>query len=196
MLLGLYEQEVLNSLINIPSDYRTFIDLGAADGYYGIGVLVNNLFDKSYCFEISEKGREIIKRNAETNGLSTRVVINGIADKCFYNHLSQDEIDRSVLLIDIEGGEFDLLDKKIMGVFMKSFIVIELHNWIDGASEKLQKLIVDAQETHFIEIFSTSARDLSMFDELKMYCDNDRWLVCSEGRPQLMSWMRLNPKNT
>ena len=50
MILGLYEQEVLESLTNIPKKYKSFIDLGAADGYYGIGVLVNNLFENSICF--------------------------------------------------------------------------------------------------------------------------------------------------
>jgi hypothetical protein len=37
MILGLYEQEVLESLTNIPKKYKTFIDLGAADGYRSIG---------------------------------------------------------------------------------------------------------------------------------------------------------------
>ena len=53
MLLGLYEKEVLDSLKNISKKNTTFIDLGAADGYYGVGVLVNNLFEKSITFVLT-----------------------------------------------------------------------------------------------------------------------------------------------
>jgi hypothetical protein len=57
MILGLYEQEVLESLTNIPKKYKTFIDLGAADGYYGIGVLVNNLFENSICLKARNRAK-------------------------------------------------------------------------------------------------------------------------------------------
>ena len=30
-------------------------------------------------------------------------------------------------------------------------------------------------------------RDLSIFPELKGWNDLDRWILCSEGRPQLMT---------
>jgi hypothetical protein len=60
MLLGLYEQEVLTSLFNVPKSHKIFVDLGAADGYYGIGVLVSKHFDQSYCFEISKKVRRLL----------------------------------------------------------------------------------------------------------------------------------------
>lgn len=48
MLLGLYELEVLESFKDIPSSYNTFINVGAADGYYGVGVLAGNLFQNQY----------------------------------------------------------------------------------------------------------------------------------------------------
>ena len=75
MILGLYEQEVLESLTNIPKKYKTFIDLGAADGYYGIGVLVNNLFENSFCFESTERGQNVIRENAKLNGVADKILI-------------------------------------------------------------------------------------------------------------------------
>ena len=77
MLLGLYEQEVLTCLWQTSGTHRTFVDLGAADGYYGVGVLVNNLFAESYCFEIAENGREVIEANARLNQVLHRVHIHG-----------------------------------------------------------------------------------------------------------------------
>jgi hypothetical protein len=193
MLFGLYEQEVLSSLKTVPPKYKIFIDLGSADGYYGVGVLVNKMFEKTYCFEMNEKGREIIKRNAVLNGVADNVVIRGTANKDFHKEFSRSDLDQAVLLIDIEGGEFDLLDKTSFERLSKSIIIIELHDWVDYAQEKIQRLKDGAQETHRMSTFSTSSRDLSVFDELKMYNDTDRWLICSEGRPSLMSWLRLDP---
>lgn len=194
MLLGLYEQEVLHSLTNIPKKYDTFIDLGAADGYYGIGVLINNLFKKSFCFEISENGRRVIKQNAENNSVSHRVEIRGIAEKDFYKQIPTDILDKSVLFIDIEGAEFDLLDASTFKAFRKSIIFIELHDWFfEDGEEKLKKLKNDAQAMHTATEITMTSRDPSRFHELTKLPDTDRWLICSEGRGQLMTWLRFDP---
>jgi hypothetical protein len=195
MLLGLYEKEILTSLQNIPSKYKTFIDLGAADGYYGIGALVNGMFEKSYCYEMNVAGQKIIKKNAELNNVASKVVIRGFADKYFYKDLKNDEIDQSVLLVDIEGAEFNLFDKNLFKKFSKSIIYIELHPWIfkNDGQEELHKLENDAREYFTIEKITTTSRDLSKFEELKKWSDTDRWLICSEGRRELMNWWRLDP---
>ncbi len=195
MLLGLYEKEVLESLTNIPKQYNTFIDVGAADGYYGIGVLINNLFEHSYCYEISERGRQTIKENAILNNVLDMVEIRGIANKQFYSEIPITIIEKAVLFIDIEGAEFDLVDKATFDAFKKSIIFIELHEWLckDG-QEKRQKLCNDSVATHVATEIRMGARDLSKFAELKTFHDNDRWLICSEGRGQLMTWLRFDPK--
>ena len=195
MLLGLYEKEVLISLQNIPDRYKIFINLGAADGYYGIGTLVNGMFEKSYCYEKNVVSQKIIKKNAELNNVASRVLIRGLADKYFYKDFKNDEIDQSILLVDIEGAEFDLFDKNLFKKFSKSIIFIELHPWIfkNYGHEELQKLENDAREYFTIEKITTTSRDLSEFEELKKWSDTDRWLICSEGRPKLMTWWRLDP---
>jgi len=80
MLLRLYEQELLTQLKSVPRRYCYFIAVGAADGYYGIGVLVGSFFEKSWCYEISEQRQDIIRGNAELSNLSDRIVIRGKAE--------------------------------------------------------------------------------------------------------------------
>jgi hypothetical protein len=193
MYFGLYEQEILASLANIPNRYRTFINLGAADGYYGIGVLVNGMFDRSYCFEQSAKARDIIKASAELNGTGN-VFIFGTADRDFYKVIPKADRDTSVLLADIEGGEFELLDEEMLQIFRHSIIFIELHDWIEDGIRKVARLRAAASEIFDITEITTTARDLSKFPELKNFSDIDRWLICSEGRGAMMTWFRLDPK--
>ena len=125
MILGLYEREVLDALIELSASRRTFIDIGAADGYYSVGVLVNGLFDCSYSFERSERAQEVLRQNAERNGVADKVHIHGAAHAEFYKDLPRDILSKSVLLIDIEGAEFDLLTPDIFAAFVGSVIVIE-----------------------------------------------------------------------
>jgi hypothetical protein len=195
MLLGLYEQEILTSLQNLPNKYKYFIDVGAADGYYGIGVLVGNLFEKSWCYEISEQGRMTIASNAYINNVTDRVVIEGKADKDFYKYFSDSDAAQSVLFLDIEGGEFDLLHSEVLKKFRNSIIFIELHDWFfsDG-KEKLFRLKNEVEKYFCITALTTTTRDLSVFEELREMSDTDRWLLCSEGRDRLMTWWRLDPK--
>ena len=195
MLLGIYEKEVLESLQNIPKKYKTFIDLGAADGYYGIGVLVNNLFEKSICYEINEKGRVIIKENAHINKVSKKIEIRGVAKNNFYNELDKNILSNSVLFIDIEGEEFGLIDKNTFAAFSQSIIFIELHDWFfEDGLEKRKKIKNESSLTHITSEITMKERDLSIFPELKKFHDSDRWLICSEGRSQLMTWLRFDPK--
>ena len=60
--LGLYEKEVLD-VIAAKGPYDAFLDLGAADGYYAVGLLHAKMTKKAICFEISQEGQRAIKEN-------------------------------------------------------------------------------------------------------------------------------------
>ena len=193
MILGLYEQEILNTLISIKPHRKNFINIGAADGYYGIGVLVNQLFEKSYCFELSEKGRKIIKRNATLNNVIERIFIKGEAKNDFFKDIPNEDLNDSVLLVDIEGDEFELINRALFEFLHKTIILIEIHDWIKDSDQKINLLIKESQNTHKLKKITTSDRNLSVYRELKNMNDTDRWILCSEGRPRLMSWFRFDP---
>lgn len=195
MFLGLYESEVLHSLMKKPSRCKNFIDIGAADGYYAVGALKSGEFEKSFCFEISKKGQGAILENASLNGLERDVTVLGEANKISISQIPEYIIENSLVMVDIEGAEFDLINEDFLQKFRSSIVMIELHEWmvVDG-SEKLAALLKLANKTHNITELKTGARDLSNFNELKMLSDTDRWLICSEGRARLMTWLRLDPK--
>jgi hypothetical protein len=195
MLLGIYEEEVLNSIMSVSNKYNVFIDLGAADGYYSIGTLISRKFKKSYSFEISDKGREVIQKNATLNKVSNKLHILGEATKYFYKSIPIKDLNSAVILIDIEGAEFSLLDSEVFSHLKKSIIFIELHDWFfEDGEEKMARLVSDAKPFFKISKLTTTSRDLSRFPELFDYSDSERWLIASEGRSKLMTWLRLDPK--
>ena len=195
MILGIYEKEVLESLISAPSTHKTFIDLGAADGYYGVGMVFSGRFERCYCFELAARGRRILAECAKSNGVEAKIEILGGADCAFIEHVPIEYRDKSVVLIDVEGAEFELLTESVFSALRGSIIVVELHEWLfDDGARKLQRLRAEAQKDFVVTELRTSARDLSQFPELEALSDDDRWLLCSEGRGRAMRWYRLDPK--
>ena len=194
MLLGIYEKEILDSIMTASKKRNVFIDLGAADGYYSIGTLVSGRFNKSYSFEISSKGRDVIQKNAILNKVNNKLEIFGEATKDFYKKIPRNHLNKAVILIDIEGGEFNLLDKEVFESLKRSIIFIEIHEWFfkDG-EKKLKQLLNNAKPFFKISKLTTTSRDLSVFPELSNLIDSERWLIASEGRARLMTWLRLDP---
>jgi hypothetical protein len=153
------------------------------------------LFDRAYCLEQSAQARGIIRASAELNGVLERISIHCTAAGDFYKAIPEAERLKSVLLVDIEGGEFDLFTEEVFRAFERSIIFIELHAYAfrDGR-ERLAALKASAGRFFDITELTMTARDLSKFPELRSFSDTDRWLICSEGRGRLMQWLRLDPK--
>ena len=61
ILLGIYEKEVLDELEIISRDKSTFCDIGAADGIYGVGLLVNDLFENQYVLRLIKMVKIILR---------------------------------------------------------------------------------------------------------------------------------------
>lgn len=193
-LFGLYEKEVLSEIHELSKSRDIFIDIGAADGFFGVSMVSQNLYSKSYCFEISEQGQHVISETARLNNSTKKISINGIANKDNLKNIPNEELSRSVVLIDIEGDEFDFMSDEIINILSSSVIIIEIHEWFfDDGLERLNALKNRLINVFHIETITTSSRDLSAFPELKLLHDNERWLLCSEGRGRLMEWLVLRP---
>jgi len=160
-------------------------------------MLITGRFKTSYAFERSPRGREVIAQNAILNGCGSKVRIFGRAGPDFDHALSSEELTRSVILIDVEGAEFEILTTSTLQRLRHSVVFIELHDWffLDG-EKKLARLLADARSHYSISTLTMGARDLSMFPELIHYDDSERWLLASEGRNRLMTWLRFDPLAT
>lgn len=197
MLLGLYEKEVLDALASVPPEKRILVNLGGGDGYYGVGLVKCGLFDRSICFELSERNRAVIEKVASENGLSGQVRVLGAADERFHTQLADLNVDPKtcVVICDIEGAEFAVLNQESLKALKDATLIVEIHDFLveDGAAR--YRALKDTASSWFqFTEFTTGARNPADIPELHAMNDTDRWLICSEGRDRLMSWLRLDPK--
>lgn len=198
MLLGLYEQEVLAALDRASRDRKVLIDVGAADGYYVVGALRSGLFDRAVCFEMDPYGRDIIGLQADANEVGGRISILGEASADF---LSQARTvnpfvnSEAVMLIDIEGGEFDLLPEHVIEEMEGMILIIEVHDFDGHTPEDVSALMARLDTRFSTEVITQSERNPNSFEELHEWSDDDRWLLCSESRQKRMTWIVCEPSS-
>ncbi|KIC40821.1 hypothetical protein RA27_13810 [Ruegeria sp. ANG-R] len=195
-LLGLYEQQNLPILGG--SSKSTLVDIGAADGYWGVGLVYAGCFDQSVCFEQRGRGRRVIRRTAVANDIREKVRVAGAATfeslQAELGGLYQPE--DLFFLIDIEGGEFDLLTFEFLSKYRASEFLIELHTGGDpSAPEKEKRLIQDARKLFNVCVLDDTKRDLRQLRSEIYLPDDLTWLFASEGRGYPMSWLHLSPRS-
>jgi hypothetical protein len=198
MLLGMYEQEVLESIGKMRNRFSVLVDIGAADGYYAIGSLRAGWVSHAYCYEVSELGRATIKRNAELNGFSEALTILGEAKAGFMNDLKSEyqvKPQECLVIMDIEGGEEDLLAMSGLNSLAHSVSIVEIHDHL--VSESFVGQLESSADRAGLDLHyvATGARNPSQFVELAGWSDDDRWMVCSEGRAHLMRWAIMTPRD-
>lgn len=198
MLLGLYEKEVLETLCELSKNKDIFIDVGAADGFFAVGAVYAKLFNKSYAYEINENGRAVIGESARINGVKDKIEINGLFNVAAIEANLKEDIKNSVLLIDIEGDEFSLLNKEMLSKLSGASIIIEIHDFLfdtgDALFENLKSLLL--QENFIIKTIESGPRDIPRSEFLDSLSDNERWLLCSEGREKRMRWLLAVPNES
>lgn len=193
MLLGLYEQEVQNVIIKNHKNYTNFVDIGAADGYYLFGLVELNYFKNYIAFEASDIGKSVIEKEI-TKKQYNNVKCYGKADANFVDHI--DISAKNFILCDVEGFEFEIFNKDNLKKLNKCLIIIEIHSKnIKNFALKFDLLLNNASMYFNIEQIYTSSRDLSKLKIINHLNDNQRWLLCSEGRNKLGTWLILSPKN-
>ena len=199
-LLGYYEKEVQHEMESLQknNNKKYLINLGGGEGFHAIGAVKSRLFDKTIVFEKEEVGKKIIKKNALLNNLESKIFIEGNSTKYFLDTKSLLEInlEECCFLIDIEGDEFEILNDTNLMKMSKSNMILEFHEHQDLNNKIKNEKLTNLLKKYFkIKTITTGARDLSDFKFLKNFEDIDRWLIVSENRPVLMSWIVCVPFN-
>lgn len=193
--LGVYEHHVLEKLFELRgATHVPFVDIGAADGYFAIGAAVSGLSQTVYAYEITTRGREALAYNAQINGCLEKITICAEAN---FDSLSQLILEhgQALMLIDIEGFEFDLLDERVLNLLSDCHIIVELHPSVVEHGHERQERLINAARRHFdAHLIERECYRPNGFPELSEFSDDERLLALSEGRGRNMQWLVLSPR--
>lgn len=195
-LLGIYERELVPQVeALITRAPRLIVDVGAAEGYYAIGLARRLPQTRVVGFEMELKGQGALREMAQLNGVSDRVQVRG---KCEPGDLATALGDErnAVVVCDVEGYEQHLLDPVAVPALRHAAVLVELHDFIvPNITDTLKhRFSLTHQITHIWQ--GTRSRDEFPWRTLgtallpKSYLD---WSV-SEWRPVSMAWLWMEPK--
>lgn len=194
-LLGIYESELADEVESICRRKPTLIvDIGAAEGYYAVGLAVRNPQAKVIAFEMEPKGQTALREMCALNQVADRVEVRG---KCEPSDLlaALKNAAAPVVVCDVEGYEEKLLDFQKVPLLAGACILVELHDFIiPGITEELKKRF---SATHRIKHIWQQPRHREQFPWRTFgtsllptsYLD---WSV-SEWRPVRMAWLWMEP---
>jgi hypothetical protein len=198
-LLGFYEQQVQEKIIELQKDYNltNIVNIGAGEGYHIVSLIKNNFFKKGLAYEIDTEGQNIIKKNLFDNNISDKVSVFGEGN--FYSinsNIKYEELKKTLFLIDIEGNEFKFFNEENIKYFNKSFFIIEDHSDLNiNYKNELEKKFFNLVKSNFdLTTIKNQGRNPFSISLLDKFTDDERYLMMSEGRPNDMQWLVLTPK--
>ncbi|MBF0159327.1 MAG: hypothetical protein HQL58_07355 [Magnetococcales bacterium] len=191
-LFGWYEAELhpwVEQASHVP--YTRVINIGCADGYYAFGLAHLIPTAQVYAFDYDEKAQVVCKQIAVRSGLSHRVHIDGL---CTIEHLRQLAVsgagERTLIFIDCEGCEKELLNPQIVGALAGCDIIVECHDFFDP--QITPTLLSRFSASHHIDKVDQGGRNPNAFQDMRYFPEMTRWLMVCENRPVgLIHWMRL-----
>jgi hypothetical protein len=187
-LLGTYEMELHAVVESIcQRDYALVLNVGAAEGYYTVGMARRLKTARFVAFETEEEARGLIAQLAKLNSVEKRIEIQGCCDPLTLSDVLLNARSEKILIImDVEGAELFLLQPELVGALVYCDILVELHEFVtSGVSTKIKSRF---EKTHMIE--QVWARDRSSRD-LPFRARPYDWYMSEalrEFRPKGMSW--------
>jgi hypothetical protein len=173
-LFGTYEMELAQIVDQLPV-FDFTIDVGAAEGWYAVGLLYRKKTRKVVAFELDEKGREACHANAVRNGVTGQIDIRGQCRAPEFQALLQslpDKKDGILIVSDCEGFEDELLAGETIKLCRRAYFLVETHDSIvPGVHTRLlERLGLD-------HVVTQIARAKRTRDEIKPASKAVRWLL-------------------
>jgi len=191
-ILGTYEKHIQLWISEKNLSSIVFLDVGASDGYYALGMIKSKVAESSIAYELSSKDRDIIKSLSLKNEMSTKIELKGEASSStIINDLKNKKI--KLILIDIEGQEYRLITRELLFAAQNCFIIIEVHKLASQYTlDEFKRL---CETFHDVEELNDFEKKLPKDVFTENLTDNERVLLLSEGRGYGMIWFALSPKH-
>jgi hypothetical protein len=186
-VLGTYESEISHLFADL-SAFDRVVDIGSAEGYYAVGCPFANPHLRSIAYDANVGAHAVCRQAAEKNGVSDRVEQRHY---CSFDELASLATPGTLIVIDIDGGEVDLLCSQPAERLGQATIILEVHK--AGSTTTEVDIVPHFSRTHDIEIFRQGAVDANRFGFLRQLSAFERYLTVWEGR-QTEAWLHMTPK--
>jgi hypothetical protein len=198
--LGLYEIELapyFEDLFNLP--IHTIIDVGAAEGYYAVGLALRFPSSPVIAFEATEEGRELLETVIARNGVADQVRMKGLCDAAMLKAETDacDPNRQHLLVMDVEGVEEELLRLHSPSDLRHFHIVMELHDWVDaGMGDRLQDKFAPTHTSTIVHARRREFADMTLpHSHLWRMCLAPSLLSFSHERRLPMRWLVFRPRS-
>lgn len=192
---GTYEKEIqpwIQELLANPP--VRVVDVGCAEGYYAVGVARALPGVPVHSFDIDRSSRRQLRRLARLNDVQDQIVIRGWCSHETLQNLASD--GGFFLIVDIEGGEWSLLDPDLCPVLRHTAMIVELHAWQgQPVQETARELRARFQSSHHITEAQSEPRrpgDSAAISRLGFARDVEEALL-NEHRGYAQTWLLLRP---
>jgi hypothetical protein len=193
MLLGVWEKE-LSFIWDSLNKMNYILDVGAAEGFYAVGLARKYPNKKVLAFEMDPSSKNLLERAAKNNATANLETYG----KCEYVDLlkNSEKLEGSLVIMDCEGYEVKLLEVKNPSIFKKTHILVELHEMYEiGCTEILKNRFASSHQIseikgqpRKIEDWPHQLRLLTLFFPKKTLLH-----FMDEGRPYPMNWLYMKP---
>jgi hypothetical protein len=186
-LIGAYERELHPWFERALAQRPTrFVDIGAADGYYAIGIARRGI--PVVAFEMSRIARRQLRELAKLNGVT--IDLHGMATA---RRVRSGPLHRALVLSDCEGAEVDIFDAQTVAALRTATVVIEVHeSLIPGAEALLRRRFC---ATHSCEKTAPAPRDQREFSALAAAGPLDWQSAIEEVRSGETPWLLFTPRD-
>ncbi|MGE9781581.1 hypothetical protein [Janibacter sp. G368] len=180
-VLGSYEEELHDTVEHLVAErYDTIINIGAAEGYYAVGFALRCPQARVIAYETNPAGRELCASMARLNAV--RVDVRGTFTT---DDLAAVPDGRTLVVMDIEGGELALLDPDVAPALSRVDHLVELHDFVDSSIKPT--ILARFSDTHEARLIATRPRTAADYPELSTQLTR----VLDEHRPGPMEWVLL-----
>jgi hypothetical protein len=190
-LLGTYEADLHAALeAEIARKPDWILNVGAADGYYAVGLARRIPDARVLAYDPLPEAREATRRAAALNGVEAQFAFEGAFSPQTFPKLAPG--NRAFMFVDCEGCEASFCTAMEPSAFAQVSLLIESHEFIvPGISARLAAHFA---ATHFVTTIREGGRDPNRFEILRKLGSFERWLAVTEDRPEAMEWLWIVPK--
>jgi len=193
-IVGTYELEILPAIHDtIRRQPDVIIDVGAAEGYYAVGLATRLPNVRVIAYDIYRPARHMLRTLAKLNGVLDRIDIRG---QCTPETLEKDvgSAQRPVIICDCEGYEDDLLQPTPSSNLNRASLLVEMHEMFKpGVTARIRQRF---STTHLVQEFDTADRNEAQVPTSLGLSPAEARLTMDERRADAMQWLYFRPRSS